>query len=140
MRGPRSQLLLIFGLMTGLLFAGTFGFRVIEGWRFLDAFYMTLITLTTVGYAEVIPLSDNGRVFNAFLIMAGVTTIFASIGILTEMVIKLELAEWGMHLTPEAPRSSIRALEDHSRTLGEFQERFAFRFQIQPLPSPRGAQ
>ena len=47
---------------------------------------------------------------------------------------------WGMHLTPEAPRSSIRALEDHSRTLGEFQERFAFRFQIQPLPSPRGAQ
>ena len=49
-------------------------------------------------------------------------------------------AVWGMHLTPEAPRSSIRALEDHSRTLGEFQERFAFRFQIQPLPSPRGAQ
>ena len=47
---------------------------------------------------------------------------------------------WGMHLTPEAPRSSIRTLEDHSRTLGEFQERFAFRFQIQPLPSPRGAQ
>ena len=52
----------------------------------------------------------------------------------------LVLLKWGMHLTPEAPRSSIRALEDHSRTLGEFQERFAFRFQIQPLPSPRGAQ
>ena len=51
-----------------------------------------------------------------------------------------EYYKWGMHLTPEAPRSSIRALEDHSRTLGEFQERFAFRFQIQPLPSPRGAQ
>ena len=45
-----------------------------------------------------------------------------------------------MHLTPEAPRSSIRALEDYSRTLGEFQERFAFRFQSQPLLSPRGAQ
>ena len=54
--------------------------------------------------------------------------------------IYFNLAKWGMHLTPEAPRSSIRALEDHSRTLGEFQERFAFRFQIQPLPSPRGAQ
>ena len=51
-----------------------------------------------------------------------------------------ENPQWGMHLTPEAPRSSIRALEDHLRTLGEFQERFAFRFQIQPLPSPRGAQ
>ena len=94
MRGPRSQLLLIFGLMTGLLFAGTFGFRVIEEWRFLDAFYMTLITLTTVGYGEVLPLSDAGRVFNIFLMMAGVTTIFASIGILTEMVIKLELADF----------------------------------------------
>lgn len=94
MRGPRSQLYLLFGLMTGLLFTGTFGFRVIEGWRFLDAFYMTLITLTTVGYGEVLPLSDAGKVFNIFLMMAGVTTIFASIGILTEMVIKLELADF----------------------------------------------
>ena len=34
-----------------------------------------------------------------------------------------DITKWGMHLTPEAPRSSIRALEDHSRTLGEFQER-----------------
>ena len=94
MRGPRSQILLVFGLMTGLLFAGTFGFRVVEGWRFFDAFYMTLITLTTVGYGEVLPLSDAGRIFNSVLMMAGVTSILASIGILADMVIKLELADF----------------------------------------------
>ena len=80
--------------MTGLLFAGTFGFRVVEGWRFFDAFYMTLITLTTVGYGEVLPLSDAGRIFNSVLMMAGVTSILASIGILADMVIKLELADF----------------------------------------------
>ena len=94
MRGPRFQVLLMFGLMTWLLLGGTLGFQVIEGWNVLDSFYMTLITLTTVGYGEIHPLSDHGKIFNSLLILAGVTTIFASIGILTDMVIKLELADF----------------------------------------------
>ena len=94
MRGPRFQVLLVFGLMTWLLLGGTLGFQVIEGWNVLDSFYMTLITLTTVGYGEIHPLSDHGKIFNSLLILAGVTTIFASIGILTDMVIKLELADF----------------------------------------------
>ena len=51
-----------------------------------------------------------------------------------------EYRGWGMHLTPEAPRSSIRALEDHSRTLGEFQERFAFQVSNSTAAVPPRAQ
>lgn len=53
-----------------LLFAGSTGFRVLEGWSWFDGLYMTLITMTTVGYGEVHELSEAGKVFNAFLITA----------------------------------------------------------------------
>jgi voltage-gated potassium channel len=44
-------------------------FRLIEDYPLFDAFYMTLITITTVGYQESHPLSDAGQVFNSFLIL-----------------------------------------------------------------------
>ncbi|MEM1118343.1 MAG: potassium channel family protein, partial [Bacteroidota bacterium] len=46
-----------------LLAVGTLGYMGIEGWTAMDAFYMTFITLTTIGFAEVAPLSDAGKVF-----------------------------------------------------------------------------
>ena len=59
------------GILVFLLFAGTAGYMVIEGWTVIDALYMTVITFTTVGYQEVQPLSTVGRVFNIFLILGG---------------------------------------------------------------------
>lgn len=79
--------------MSVVLAAGTLGFQIVEGWSMFDSFYMTLITLTTVGYEEVHPLSFNGRVFASILMLAGVTTILASITILGDMMLKLELAD-----------------------------------------------
>lgn len=55
---------LLFGL-------GTAGYMWLEGWSFSDAFFMTAITLTTVGYGEVRPLDDNGRLFTTLLILLG---------------------------------------------------------------------
>lgn len=55
-----------------LLVVGTFGFSLIEGWRIFDSFYMTVITLSTVGFQEVHPLSDGGREFAIVLIFMGV--------------------------------------------------------------------
>ena len=60
------------GILVFLLFAGTVGYMALEGWSWLDALYMTVITFTTVGYEEVQPLSTAGRVFNIFLIVGGV--------------------------------------------------------------------
>ena len=60
------------GILVFLLFAGTVGYMVLEGWTVIDALYMTVITFTTVGYEEVQPLSTAGRIFNIFLIVGGV--------------------------------------------------------------------
>jgi len=51
---------------------GILGFMLIEGWDLLSSFYMVVITLSTVGYGEVHPLSSAGRMFAALLIMSGV--------------------------------------------------------------------
>lgn len=61
----------ILGSLTGLLAVGTLGYVVVEGWSFLDAVFMALITLTTIGYGETRPLSDPGRVFTIVYILAG---------------------------------------------------------------------
>ena len=70
--------------IAGTLAVGTAGFTVIDHYPPFDAFYMTLITMTTVGYGEIHPLSQAGRVFNSFLILFGVTTIFIAIGAMTQ--------------------------------------------------------
>ena len=66
-----------------LIFAGMTGYRLIEGWSFLDALYMTVITITTVGYGEIHQLSKAGRIFTVVLIISSFGVmgyIVASIG------------------------------------------------------------
>jgi voltage-gated potassium channel len=73
---------------------GTTGFTLIEHWRIFDAFYMTLTTITTVGYTEIHSLSQAGRVFNSFLIFFGVTTMFLAVGLVTQTAIELEFVQY----------------------------------------------
>jgi voltage-gated potassium channel len=63
-------------LIVGVTVAGTLGYVVIEGWSAWDAFYMTIITITTVGYEEVHPLSRAGQAFTVAIILTGVGTFF----------------------------------------------------------------
>ena len=77
-----------------VLLLGTVGFKVIEGWSLFDSFYMTLFTITTVGYSELHGLSQAGRVFNSFLIFFGVTTMFLAVGLVTQTAIELELLQY----------------------------------------------
>ena len=81
-------------LAAALLFVialGTAGFHYIEGWPWFDGFYMVITTLTTIGYQEVHPLSHAGRVFNVFIILAGVSLAFLAIGSLTQALLEFEL-------------------------------------------------
>ena len=61
---------------------------IIEDYPVLEAFYMTVITISTVGYGEVLPLSAGGRIFTIFLILSGVGSLAFAAGAFTEMVIE----------------------------------------------------
>ena len=59
-------------LSTGIIVIGTLGYVILEGWPVLDALYMTVITISSVGYSEVHEMSRAGRVFTIFLVFGGV--------------------------------------------------------------------
>lgn len=87
----RNRLLLQI-LISGLLLAGgTIGFHLIEGWSLFDGLYMTVITLATIGYGEVRPLTDEGRVFTMILIVIGVIMVGYLISNLTKALIENEI-------------------------------------------------
>ena len=104
------RLAFVAGLIGLVLLTGTIGFSVIDAYPPFDAFYMTLITVSTVGYAEIHPLSHSGRVFNSFLIFFGVITMFFAIGAMTQSIIELELGEY---LGKRRYRRMIEKLEKH---------------------------
>ncbi|HMF91619.1 MAG TPA: potassium channel protein [Candidatus Angelobacter sp.] len=90
----RFRLVKILVLALGALtVAGTTGFHFIEGWSWFDSFYMVVITLSTIGYQEVHPLSHAGRVFNSVLITAGVAMVFLMVGALTQALLEFELVK-----------------------------------------------
>ena len=103
---------LILGLaLSATLVTGTVGFTLIDHYPVFDAFYMTLITMTTVGYQEVHPLSPAGRVFNSFFLLFGVSAMFLAVGLVTQTAVELQLKDF------YARRRRGRRLEDHVRCL-----------------------
>jgi voltage-gated potassium channel len=84
---PPRHFLIIVALLAFIIAAGTIGFEIIEGWSFMDALYMTVITIATVGYQEIRPLGDTGRLFNMILIFFGLgTTTYVAASVVRFMV------------------------------------------------------
>lgn len=104
------RFLLIAGLLSIIVVVGTTGFVLIEGYSWFDAFYMTLTTITTVGYQEIRPLSHAGRIFNSFLIMFGVSAMFLAVGAMTQTIIELELQD---RYGKRRKKHMIDHLQDH---------------------------
>lgn len=106
----RRQLLrFAMGLMT-IGAAGTVGYMVLEGWNPVDAIYMTVITLSTVGFSEVRPLSETGRMFTAALIVAGVGAVTYLFAAVSQYVISGELTG---SLRKRRMQHRIDALQGH---------------------------
>jgi len=75
-RPPELRRLQLAGLAFAIvLLAGVVGYRLVVGMSMVDAVYMTVITVTTVGFGEVVPLGQNGRLLTIFLIAGGVSTV-----------------------------------------------------------------
>lgn len=97
-------------LLGGWLAAGTLGFVLLERYPLFDAFYMTVITLSTVGYGEIHPLSPAGRAFASVLIMGGLGTVLYALTRVGQMLIEGELADvYGARRM----RRTIENLTDH---------------------------
>ena len=75
-------------LLLLILLLGTAGYMAIEGAPFLDSMYMTVITIASVGYGEVIPLSKAGRIFTMCLILGGVSFVLYLVGEITNAVVE----------------------------------------------------
>lgn len=80
--------LVTFAVVVGV---GSLGYMMIEGWSALEALYMTVITLTTVGFGEVHPLSLPGKMFTMFLVLGGVGTATYTVFAATEVLVEKQM-------------------------------------------------
>lgn len=99
----------IIGIAIVLAF-GTVGYMVIEGWSPLESFYMTVITITTIGFGEVHPLSDNGRIFTLGVIFCGIGMVGYVFVTGTRMVVEGELRQI---ITRRRSMKALERVRDH---------------------------
>jgi len=93
MKAIRNLKLVAVALLA-LFAVGTAGFHWIESWPWFDSFYMVLITVTTIGYSEVHPLSHGGKIFNVFVMIGGVGLVFLLIGVVAQALLEFELTQF----------------------------------------------
>jgi voltage-gated potassium channel len=104
------RLLFLLAALLAVIAVGIIGYMVIEGWSFLDAIYMTVTTLTTVGYEEVHVLSDTGRIFTVGLIVIGVGVMLYG---LTTMVGYLIEVQVGNLFGGRRMKERVSKIKDH---------------------------
>lgn len=93
-----------------LLLFGTLGYMGIEEWDWGDSLYMTVITLTAVGYEEVHPLSPTGRIFTGFILAGGITGLGLWLAFLTSFIVELDLTPV---LRRRRTEKAIKKMENH---------------------------
>src|SRR3970040_59720 len=87
-------------LRVGVLFimamviTGVVGYHVLEGYTWLESLYMTIITLSTVGFQEVRPLSPAGRIFTMVLLVAGLGVFFYTVVAVAQQVVEGEFQQF----------------------------------------------
>jgi len=89
---------------------GVLGYKIIEGWTLFDSFYMTVITLATVGYSETHPLSVSGRMFTIFLILGGMGVLVYFVSTITAFILEGELKDV---IRRQRMEKSIKKLSNH---------------------------
>ena len=106
----RSKLNTAVVLLILVLIIGVFGFKIISDFSWLDAVYMTVITVTTVGFGEVQPLDQESKLFTIILILTSVIIVGYALKIITEYIIsKNDINE----LKQKKMQKKIDALSDH---------------------------
>ncbi len=125
MEHPLLRFRLAFTLLAIVIVIGVTGYMLIDGWNILDAFYMVIITISTVGYTEVHPQGVAGRMFSSGLIVIGVATMLYGFGVFAETLTdnafgRLERirAENRLHIEGDASKEEILKLAGIERARG----------------------
>ena len=106
----RSKFLIAILLIAAILLAGTIGYRYISDFTWLDALYMTIITVTTVGFMEVRPLGDEAKIFTIILISCSVFILGYAITVITEYILSRNTMQI---LKKKKVKSKIENLKGH---------------------------
>lgn len=112
-RSLRIRLLLPLSVVIAVVAVGTLGYAWLwraQGGTWMDALFMTVTTITTVGYGEVRPLDTTGRLFTMVLAIAGIGSLFYTLGVVMEYLVSARLADPGGRRRMER---RIAALRDH---------------------------
>ena len=110
-----SRIYLAISFLLLIFFIGILGFHWIEGYSFVDAFYMTVVTVSTVGLSMGEPLSQDGRLFTSFLIIFSISIYAYAISVLTSYFIDGELK---MFLKDYKVEKKINKLAGHTIICG----------------------
>lgn len=105
-----GKLYLAIGLVIFMILVGVAGYYFIEDYRLLDAIFMTIITIATVGYREVKELDDAGKIFTSFLIIFSIGTFAYAISVITRYVIEGEFRLFFKHYKVN---KDIQKLKNH---------------------------
>ena len=105
-----KKILFFFVIALLMVIIGILGYSFLEGWNLVDSIYMTLITITTVGFGEVHPLNPTGKIFTLFLIFGGMFAISVWLGAITSVIIHREIRPlfWRRRM-----QKNIQSLENH---------------------------
>ncbi len=109
-RHPLRRLWRPLAVLAAVLVYGTAGFAVIGGWSFIEALFMTVITITTVGYEEVHPLDARGEAFAISLIVFGVAGFLYTFGVIVEV---LGSGRWQEYRRFRRMQDQLSRLHDH---------------------------
>ncbi len=93
-----------------VLLFGALGYRFIADYSWVEAFYMTIITVTTVGFGEIRPLSTEGKIFTVFLIILSVFIFAYALTVITEYILSRNSLQL---LKKKKVRNQIENLKDH---------------------------
>ncbi len=111
----KSKLYKAIGLLLFVMVIGVIGFMSLSDITFIDALYMTVITMTTVGFGEVHPLSQEERLFTIFLILTSVVMMGYAASVVTEYIVSGELFE---KLKFKKVQNKIEKLKNHTIVCG----------------------
>jgi voltage-gated potassium channel len=115
MNGYQRNFALLMAVLAAVLAVGTAGYMYIEKWNLLDSFWMVAITLTTVGFGEVHPLSPHGRIWTLAILFLGMGVIVSGASMVTSFVVDGQLQEI---LRRRKMRKSIGSMKNHTVICG----------------------